>query len=63
MVNYWMVAFAIMHLCFFCGAFVVFGAQYRARVAAYRAYIASVQGCAIVAGLLVVRHIIGLLYL
>ena len=63
MVNFYLMAFAIMGICFFCLAFVLYGTQMRASIAAKRAAIFSMQGCGIVAAILIVRHLIGLLYL
>jgi hypothetical protein len=63
MVNFYLMAFAIIALCLFCLAFVAYGTQMRASIAAYRAAIFSFQGCGIIAVLCVVRHLIGLLYL
>ena len=63
MINYTLVAFSIMHLCLFLGAWLVFGAQMRAGIAAYRAYILSSQFVLGVAALLGIRYLIGLLYL
>jgi hypothetical protein len=63
MVNFYLMAFAIIALSLFCLAFVAYGTQMRASIAAKRAAIFSFQGCGIIAVLCAVRHLIGLLYL
>ena len=58
---YTIIAFAIMQQCLFLAAFLVFRRRVKTGRAVYYGYIASIQGCCIVAAVLIVRHLIGLL--
>jgi hypothetical protein len=47
----------------FLGAFLIFRRRVNTGRAVYYGYVASLQGCGIVAAVLIVRHLVGLLYL
>jgi hypothetical protein len=61
--GYTIIAFAIMQQTLFLAAFLIFRRRVKTGRAVYYGYIASIQGCCIVAAVLIVRHLIGLLYL
>lgn len=61
--QYFALFFSIMYLCIWAGGFLVYGMHERAGVACYRAIVTSAKFCACVAGVLITRYLIGLLYL
>ena len=63
MTLYTIIAFAIMQQTLFLGAFLIYRRRVNTGRAVYYGYIASLQGCGIVAAVLIVRHLVGLLYL
>jgi len=63
MIMYTIISFAIMQQILFLAAFLIFRRKVNLGRAVYYGYIASLQGCGIIAAGLIVRHLIGLLYL
>jgi hypothetical protein len=63
MIMYTIIAFAIMQQTLFLAAFLIFRRRVNTGRAVYYGYIASIQGCGIVGAVLIVRALIGLLYL
>ena len=61
--NYWFTVFSLMFLATFGVSFVVYGAQYRAGKSAIMAYMFSFKWCAGIAGLILVRYAIDLMYI
>jgi hypothetical protein len=63
MTLYTIIAFAIMQQILFLAAFLIFRRRVNTCRAVYYGYIASLESCGIVAAGMILRHLIGLLYL